>query len=566
VGEKMLRRLHIENYAIIDKLTIDFEDGFNVLTGETGSGKSIIIEALGVVLGGRSNRDMIRTGKESAYIEATFNSNSFINNKLEDIGIQRDDLLIISKEIYTNQPSIARINNKVVTNSVLNDITSSLVDIFGQHEHQSLLDVKNHIFILDSFLEDSQRDILLEINNLYDEYIFLKKKKKEIETNSQQRERELDLIKYQIEEIDSLELSTSDEKIEQEFKKLNNLEEIIKLGNRSLEFIKGESFEQNAMDLIDKSVSLLKDLGKLDENFHSFYDQLLNFRYELNEIYTSILDYLNSLYYDEEKLVFLRDRLNSINMLKKKYGNTIEDILSFRKELDLRINFLMNLEYEQKSIDDKLNEIEKKLLNKSNILTEFRKSVAKELEKSIKNQLIDLNMKNIEFIIGFNKKDNITRNGVDDVEFLISTNAGEKLKPLSKIISGGEMSRIMLAIKSIFAQKDNIPVLIFDEIDTGISGRTAQLVGEKIKQISTNRQVISISHLPQIVALADVQFSIDKSSNDNTTIAKVTKLDFDERVKELARMLGGASITDTTLKHAREMLEMTKNNKQQAYK
>jgi len=562
----MLRRLHIENYAIIDKLTIDFEDGFNVLTGETGSGKSIIIEALGVVLGGRSNRDMIRTGKESAYIEATFNSNSFINNKLEDIGIQRDDLLIISKEIYTNQPSIARINNKVVTNSVLNDITSSLVDIFGQHEHQSLLDVKNHIFILDSFLEDSQRDILLEINNLYDEYIFLKKKKKEIETNSQQRERELDLIKYQIEEIDSLELSTSDEKIEQEFKKLNNLEEIIKLGNRSLEFIKGESFEQNAMDLIDKSVSLLKDLGKLDENFHSFYDQLLNFRYELNEIYTSILDYLNSLYYDEEKLVFLRDRLNSINMLKKKYGNTIEDILSFRKELDLRINFLMNLEYEQKSIDDKLNEIEKKLLNKSNILTEFRKSVAKELEKSIKNQLIDLNMKNIEFIIGFNKKDNITRNGVDDVEFLISTNAGEKLKPLSKIISGGEMSRIMLAIKSIFAQKDNIPVLIFDEIDTGISGRTAQLVGEKIKQISTNRQVISISHLPQIVALADVQFSIDKSSNDNTTIAKVTKLDFDERVKELARMLGGASITDTTLKHAREMLEMTKNNKQQAYK
>ncbi|MBC7087262.1 MAG: DNA repair protein RecN [Tissierellales bacterium] len=553
----MLRRLHIENYAIIDKLTIDFEDGFNVLTGETGSGKSIIIEALGVVLGGRSNRDMIRTGKESAYIEATFNSNSFINNKLEDIGIQRDDLLIISKEIYTNQPSIARINNKVVTNSVLNDITSSLVDIFGQHEHQSLLEVKNHISILDSFLEDSQRDILLEINNLYDEYIFLKKKKKEIETNSQQRERELDLIKYQIEEIDSLELSTSDEKIEQEFKKLNNLEEIIKLGNRSLEFIKGESFEQNAMDLIDKSVSLLKDLGKLDENFHSFYDQLLNFRYELNEIYTSILDYLNSLYYDEEKLVFLRDRLNSINMLKKKYGNTIEDILSFRKELDLRINFLMNLEYEQKSIDDKLNEIEKKLLNKSNILTEFRKSVAKELEKSIKNQLIDLNMKNIEFIIGFNKKDNITRNGVDDVEFLISTNAGEKLKPLSKIISGGEMSRIMLAIKSIFAQKDNIPVLIFDEIDTGISGRTAQLVGEKIKQISTNRQVISISHLPQIVALADVQFSIDKSSNDNTTIAKVTKLDFDERVKELARMLGGASITDTTLKHAREMLEMT---------
>lgn len=557
MGEKMLRRLHIENYAIIDKLTIDFEDGFNVLTGETGSGKSIIIEALGVVLGGRSNRDMIRTGKESAYIEATFNSNSFINNKLEDIGIQRDDLLIISKEIYTNQPSIARINNKVVTNSVLNDITSSLVDIFGQHEHQSLLEVKNHISILDSFLEDSQRDILLEINNLYDEYIFLKKKKKEIETNSQQRERELDLIKYQIEEIDSLELSTSDEKIEQEFKKLNNLEEIIKLGNRSLEFIKGESFEQNAMDLIDKSVSLLKDLGKLDENFHSFYDQLLNFRYELNEIYTSILDYLNSLYYDEEKLVFLRDRLNSINMLKKKYGNTIEDILSFRKELDLRINFLMNLEYEQKSIDDKLNEIEKKLLNKSNILTEFRKSVAKELEKSIKNQLIDLNMKNIEFIIGFNKKDNITRNGVDDVEFLISTNAGEKLKPLSKIISGGEMSRIMLAIKSIFAQKDNIPVLIFDEIDTGISGRTAQLVGEKIKQISTNRQVISISHLPQIVALADVQFSIDKSSNDNTTIAKVTKLDFDERVKELARMLGGASITDTTLKHAREMLEMT---------
>ncbi len=327
----MLRKLHIKNFAIIDDLTIDFDGGFNVLTGETGSGKSIIIEALGVVLGGRSNKEMIKTGSDSAYVEALFYVDSDIKSKLDDFGIEYDELLIISREIYANQPSVARVNNKIVTNIVLNNITSNLIDIFGQHEHQSLLDVKNHIYILDSFLLDESLILLHEINELFDEYLSIKERKKEIEIDSSQRERELDLIKYQIDEIDSPNLTIEDENIEQEYKKLNNLEEILKSGNKALDYLKGDFLEQNALDMIDKSLAQLKELVKLDYVFEEYYEELLNYRFEINEISSKIDNYLNSMYYDEEKLSFLRQRLDIINLLKKKYGNSIDEILTFRK-------------------------------------------------------------------------------------------------------------------------------------------------------------------------------------------------------------------------------------------
>ncbi|TJX61438.1 DNA repair protein RecN [Soehngenia saccharolytica] len=553
----MLRKLHIKNFAIIDDLTIDFDGGFNVLTGETGSGKSIIIEALGVVLGGRSNKEMIKTGSDSAYVEALFYVDSDIKSKLDDFGIEYDELLIISREIYANQPSVARVNNKIVTNIVLNNITSNLIDIFGQHEHQSLLDVKNHIYILDSFLLDESLILLHEINELFDEYLSIKERKKEIEIDSSQRERELDLIKYQIDEIDSPNLTIEDENIEQEYKKLNNLEEILKSGNKALDYLKGDFLEQNALDMIDKSLAQLKELVKLDYVFEEYYEELLNYRFEINEISSKIDNYLNSMYYDEEKLSFLRQRLDIINLLKKKYGNSIDEILTFRKNLEKKYELLLNLEHEQNMLDEKLSILEQIIRDKSNELSKHRKNIAKKLEDNIKKQLMFLNMENVNFVVDFRKKGSISRNGIDEVEFLISTNLGEKLKPLSKIISGGEMSRIMLALKAIFADRDNISSLIFDEIDTGISGRTAQLVGEKIKEISKTHQVIAISHLPQIVALADSHFSIYKSLKDNTTITRVTKLSFEERIRELARMLGGATITDTTIKHAKEMLEMT---------
>jgi DNA repair protein RecN (Recombination protein N) len=555
----MLRKLHIKNFAIIDNLTIDFDNGFNVLTGETGSGKSIIIEALGVVLGGRSNKEMIKTGSDSAYVEALFYVDSYIKYKLDEFGIEYDELLVISREIYAAQPSIARVNNKTVTNSVLNAITSNLIDIFGQHEHQSLLDEKNHIQILDSFLFDEAKALLQEINQLYDEYLAIKEKKKGIEIDNRQRERELDLIKYQIDEINSANLVLEDENIEHEYKKLNNLEEIITYGNKALDYIKGDFLEQNALDMIDKSLSQLKDLINLDDAFYDYYEELQNYRFEISELSIKINNYLSSLYYDEERLLLLRERLDTVNSLKKKYGNSINEIFNYKKNLDEKYELLINLENELKILDEKLNNLEKNIISKSNKLTKYRQNVAKELEENVKKQLLFLSMENVNFVVNFNKKQNISRNGIDEVEFLISTNLGEKLKPLSKIISGGEMSRIMLALKSIFADRDNIPSLIFDEIDTGISGRTAQLVGEKIKEISKTHQVIAISHLPQVVALADSHFSIYKSSEDNTTITRVSKLSYEERIRELARMLGGASITDITLKHAKEMLEMTNN-------
>ncbi len=315
--------------------------------------------------------------------------------------------------------------------------------------------------------------------------------------------------------------------------------------------------EQNALDMIDKSLSQLKDLLKLDDAFQIYYDELQNYRFEISELSLKINNYLSSLYYDEERLLFLRERLDTINSLKKKYGNSINEILSYKNNLEEKYELLTNLENELKILDEKLNILEKNIISKSNKLTKYRQNVAKELEENIKKQLLFLNMENVNFVVNFNKRQTISRNGIDEIEFLISTNLGEKLKPLSKIISGGEMSRIMLALKAIFADRDNIPSLVFDEIDTGISGRTAQLVGEKIKEISKTHQVIAISHLPQIVALADSHFSIYKSSEDNITITRVSKLSFEERIRELARMLGGVSITDTTLRHAKEMLEMT---------
>lgn len=555
----MLRKLHIKNFAIIDNLTIDFDSGLNVLTGETGSGKSIIIEALGVVLGGRSNKEMIKTGSNSAYVEALFYVDSNIKNKLDEFGIEYDELLVISREIYVSQPSVARVNNKIVTNNVLNAITSNLIDIFGQHEHQSLLDEKNHISILDSFLFDESKVLLHEISQLYDEYLSIKEKMKDLEIDSRQRERELDLIKYQIDEINSANLTQEDENVEYEYKKLNNLEEILKSGNKALDYIKGDFLEQNALDMIDKSISQLKDLVRLDDAFQDYYVELQNYRFEISELSLKINDYLSSLYYDEERLLFLRERLDTINTLKKKYGNSIYEILNYKNNLEEKYELLINIENEQRILGEKLSELEKNIMHKSNILTNHRQNVAKELEENIKKQLLLLNMEHVNFVVSFNKKQTISRNGIDEIEFLISTNLGEKLKSLSKIISGGEMSRIMLALKAIFADRDNVPSLIFDEIDTGISGRTAQLVGEKIKEISKTHQVIAISHLPQIVALADSHFCIYKSSEDNTTITRVSKLSFEERITELARMLGGVSITDTTLRHAREMIEMTNN-------
>ena len=554
----MLKELRINNFAIIEDLTIEFEKGLNLITGETGSGKSIIIEALEMVLGARANKNMIRTGEKRAIIEAIFFTDDDIKGILKELGYESDEVLILSKEIGRDYPSISRINNRPVSVSILSSLTEKMVDIFGQHEHQSLLSVKNHILILDSLLDKEASDLIDTIKGLFNQYKELNTSIEKLSISSEKRNRELELLKYQIDEIENANLSPDDDiDLETEYKRLNNLTNIINELSLAISIFKGEEMEANILSLLDKAMSFIDNTTKFDQNTIILKTRLDSLRYEFSELANDVIYYAESLETDDEKLFLLRERLDLVNTLKKKYGNSVSAIMEFKEKTENEYNDLINSESRLLELTNKRDDLMNRLSQNADLLTKKRKEKALELEKKIKKELVSLNMGEVVFKVNFNKESSLNSRGKDNIEFLISTNPGEALKPLSQIISGGEMSRIMLAFKGILADKDKIFTLIFDEIDTGISGRTAQVVGEKIKKISHGRQVISISHLPQIAALAETHFVIKKSSKNKQTITQVLKLSEEERVEELARLLGGVDVTEITKRHAKEMLEMS---------
>lgn len=565
----MLKELSIKNFAIIDDLKIEFDHGLNLLTGETGSGKSIIIEALGLVLGGRSRKDLIRTGQQKAFVEALFYVEENIKALLSKYGYDaEEDILIISREISANYPSITRLNGRPITLNILSNITPNLVDIFGQHEHQSLLNVENHQILIDSLGDKEHKELLEKISFNYDKYIDEKKKLEEMLISSSERERELDLLKYQLEEIDNANLSLEDEfEIENNFKKYSNVQTIqIGLGN-VLENLDSSDYDKGSiLNLLNNSISILNNIKSFDNDTNKYLDRLNELRYELQDMTRDINNYLESIEIDEEKLIYYRDRLDLVNKLKKKFGFTIDKIFEYRNKISEEYENLVNYEKRIEEINNNLKIYEDILIKDSLLLRDKRIKISKSLEKKLTEELKELNMRNIVFKVNFKPKEKLSSDGMDEIEFLISTNPGEDIKSLSKIVSGGEMSRIMLGFKNILADNDKIPTLIFDEIDTGISGRTAQIVGEKICKISKNHQVISISHLPQITALADSHFNIYKESQNGMTITKIKKLTYDERVKEMARLLGGVNVTETTLNHAKEMLSMSKKIKSELRK
>ena len=559
----MLKELSIKNFAIIDDIKVEFTEGLNVLSGETGSGKSIIIDALGIVLGGRSSKELIRSGKEKAIIEVLFFINEDIKEILRECGIEDEGLLIISREISMNYPSISRINGRPITINSLSKITSKLVDIFGQHEHQSLLNIANHQLIIDSFGDACYDDLLQKINSTYELYRKERQRLDEMNTSSYEREREIDLLKFQINEIEEAKLTNKDDdEIEDNFKKLSNMMEIIAGLNEVVNIFNNSQYDFNSiLDLIDKNINTLSSISKFDKNLEPFLDRLKDARYELHDISGELQLYLEGLELDEDKMYYLEERLNLVNRLKKKYGSSIAKINEYKEKINHDYEKLLNFEKELDKINEAITEYEKKLLFYSEKLSEKRKIIALDLEKKIALELSELNMDRIVFKINFEKKHDFSNNGLDKIEFLISTNPGEDLKPLSRIVSGGEMSRIMLGFKSIIADNDKMPTLIFDEIDTGISGRTAQIVGEKIKKISKNHQVISISHLPQIVALADSHFVISKNIENNKAFTIIKRLNEDERINEIARLISGADITEIALNNAKEMIKMNKKLK-----
>lgn len=568
----MLLELSIRNFAIIDDLKINFSKGLNVLTGETGSGKSIIIEALGMVLGGRGTRDLISTGADRAILQAVFvleDENDSIRSFLDEQGIpiDEDGLLIISREISINSPSISRINDKVVTLTILNKISHRLVDIFAQHEHQSLLNTSNHKTIIDSFGDHKHRNLLDEIASIYQGYKENRQLLSEMDIDVMERERLIDLYRFQIDEIDSLQLTPyDDEEIEDDYRKLSNVMEITQGLGQVVEYFSGDGYDtMSLLDSINKSIALLSNISEYDKDLLPLLDRLREANYELQDLNNEFKYYMDNIQLDEERLNILSERLDLVNRLKKKYGNNVQSILDYRDSTEEALDKLLNHENEIRVLREKLREQEEELYGLSKKLSESRRSLALDLEEAITRELDELNMHNVRFKVDFKESPNLASDGIDKIEFLISTNLGEDLKPMSKIASGGEMSRIMLGFKSILAKYDGIPTLIFDEIDSGISGRTAQVVGEKIHKISKERQVISISHLPQIAAMADSQYSIYKEIKKGRLTTFIKKLDEEERVLELAKLLGGVDLTETTINHAKEMLQMTKKLKMENF-
>jgi len=560
----MIVELNISDFAIIDNIKITFDRGFNVLTGETGAGKSIIVEGISMLLGQRASREMVRTGKDKALLEGVFYVEypERINKILEEYGIDADpgNYLIITREIYSSGRTVSRVNGRNVTLNMLSNIASNLVEIHSQHEHQSLLDVDNHIRIIDSFGDSRFNSLVDEVRAKYQELQKEKSNLKKLSLNIIEREREIDLLKYQLNEIDSANIDKIDEQeIISEYNRLDNIKEIAFNLGQVYNILNNQDYDGlSVLNGINRCIISLNSIMKYDDTLKKFNDTLESIGLELQELSRSIRDYIENIVIDEERLNFLKDQIDTINRLKKKYGRTIEDIINYRDSIEDKLNYLLNNEKAIEETNKKISALEKELERLCTSLTEMRKKISSNIETLITKELKDLNMNNVKFKVNFEKRHEFTIDGWDKVEFLISTNKGESLKPLSKIISGGEMSRIMLAFKNILADFDKTPSIIFDEIDTGISGRTAQLVGEKIKSISKDRQVICISHLPQIAALGDTHFIIKKMNNLEKTQIVVKKLNYEERIEEISRLIAGVNLTDTTKEHAREMLEMSK--------
>ncbi|NLJ79113.1 MAG: DNA repair protein RecN [Tissierellia bacterium] len=562
----MIVELNISNFAIIDNLRIDFTEGFNVLTGETGAGKSIIVEGINLILGQRASKDYIRKGSTKATLEGLFyvrgSVSDNINLILEEYGIDIDpaDYLLISREIYSNGRSISRVNGRTVTLIMLNRITANLVDIYGQHEHQSLLDVDNHIRIVDSFGDTELKRLL---NKFREKYELLKEEQKrlnELTIDDIEKDREMDLLRYQVDEIDGAALTDYDEKdIFMEYEKLSNIQKIqFELG-QVIDMIDNDDYNKKSIiDDINICISNMQDIDQYDTELKEYSKILADINFQFQDIFMDMRNYLERLAIDTERLNFLEERIDTIGKLKRKYGNTIGEILEYRDRIKDRLNDLLDYEDLVMTITRRIDAIEGELNNYCSRITEIRMALGGDIERSIMDELDELNMNNVVFKIDINELDDFSHNGKDKVNFLISTNKGEDLKPLSRIVSGGEMSRIMLAFKNILAKYEGVPCLIFDEIDAGISGRTAQVVGEKIEQLSHHHQIICVSHLPQIAALADTHFVIEKKIYEDKTSTVVKRLGEDERVNEMARLLGGVDLTDTTTLHAKEMLEMSK--------
>lgn len=550
----MLLNVHVKDLALIEDVDICFDNGLNILTGETGAGKSIIIGSIGIALGAKAGRDLIRNGADYALVELVFSIDSEdTKSKLKemDINIDEDNQIIISRKIM-NGKSIIKVNGETTTASMLREIASLVIDVHGQHDYESLVHTEKHLEILDSFAGENNTKLKNETEVLYKEYKRVLKELSEFTNDEEQRARDLSFFEFELNEIEAAGLKTGeDEELEEEFKLMSHGRKIAETLSEVYNRLTGDNV--NVSEMVGLSMKELSSISHLDERVGEFYETLGTIDSLCYELSKDMTDYLNRLDFNPERVEYVSDRLDTINKLKLKHGKTIEAILQKKENLSEKIDSLNNYEETRKQLETKLSEIKDKLEDKSCQLSMSRKKAATTLEKDIKKALMDLNFLEVKFKAEFSRTSDYTAKGTDEMEFMISTNPGEDIKPLAKIASGGELSRIMLGLKAVLADKDSVDTLIFDEIDTGISGKTAGMVADKMSVISSRHQVICITHLPQIAAHADRHYLIEKNVKNNHTFTDIRRLNEEESVEELARMLGSTVITEATLDNAREL-------------
>lgn len=558
----MLLNVNVKNLALIREADINFSEGLNILTGETGAGKSIIIGSINIALGGKISKEIVREGAAYGLVELVFEiKDENTIKKLNEIDVELEEGNVIISRKISNGRSTIKVNGETKTATELRKITSLLIDVHGQHDHQSLLDESKHLSLIDKFGYDNINPLIEKVKVLYKEYTDIKKELASYDFDEESRARECSFAEFEINEIDNANLRVNeDEELEEEYKKLFNSGKIISSLGNSYTMLESDG-RMSACDMIGNAYREIASVSSYDVKISEYADRMAELESLLRDLSSEISDYVDNMEFSEELLDKTEKRLDIINNLKQKYGSTIEDILSYRDERERYLDKLTNLNSEREKLIKSLEEVEKQLEEECNKLTDIRKETALSLETAIVEVLKDLNFMYVDFRAEFEKTASYSANGNDSVCFKITTNPGESLKPLAKVASGGELSRIMLGLKTIMAKQDEIDTLIFDEIDTGISGRTAQLVAEKMNLISRNHQVICITHLPQIAAMADNHYLIDKSIKDNETVTSIEKLNENESIDELVRILGGAKISEAVYAHAGEMKKMALETK-----
>ena len=554
----MLEHLHIKNVALIKESALSFGEGLNILTGETGAGKSMVIGSLQFVLGGRAGKDFLRRGEKQASVEAFFTSDSHeLREKLEEFGIEaeEDDSVLITRTLSAAGKSVCRVNGSAVTIGMLRELAESMIDFHGQHEHQSLLNPAKHIRLLDRFCREDFAAAMAQYQAAYAALREIEKQLDLLMVDDAQREQRMDILQFQKAEIESFDLDTGEDELLEQRKRLGSMDKLMRLTGESIALLyDGEAMTPSACDQLGDALEKLQEAAEYDENLRGYADTLADAYAAIEDTARELKREAEQQETDPEALDQIEEQLQTLYKLKKKYGGSIEAIRAFYEKAVQELDFLANSSEKAAALQQEQKKQQAELEQAAERLSEIRRRTADEVAAQIEGALHDMEMKNAHFQVQMEEKKEWTADGKDKVEFLFSANAGESLKPLAKIASGGEMSRVMLALKTVLADADEIGTFIFDEIDTGVSGRTARKVGEKMRRLGEKRQILCITHLPQIAAMADQHFLIEKESTENETTTQITPLNQEGSVQEVARLMGGSEVTEATLAAARELV------------